>query len=158
MSIERIVWFSFHLGCHRSVVLLSVLNVSPPIQTIALMWGSDLASVPLPTKGRSSPTNGPVFPPSSFILPSFTWFYMFFSTSQILLSALSWCSACISVSKGIFLMYPWRKMYTMSTYSSAILFSHNLFLIVLVLDIITNFIFLNFSHSNRWVSYTSFIN
>ena len=35
------VWFSFHLGCHRSAVTRSALNVSPLIQTIALMWGSD---------------------------------------------------------------------------------------------------------------------
>ena len=30
-----------HLGCHRSAVSLSALNVSPLTQTIALMWGSD---------------------------------------------------------------------------------------------------------------------
>ena len=41
---------------------------------------------------------------------------------QVLLSAFSWCSAGTSVSKGVFLMYPWGKMYSMSTYSSAILF------------------------------------
>ena len=80
------------------------------------------ASVPPPTEGRSSPTNTPVFPPSSFILLSFAWFYIFFSTGQVLLSALSWCSACTSVSEGVFLMYPWREMYSTSTYSSAILF------------------------------------
>ena len=79
------------------------------------------ASVTPPTKGRSSPTNTPVFPPSSFVLQSFTWFYIFFSTGQVLLSALSWCSACTSVS-GVFLMYLWREMYSTSTYSSAILF------------------------------------
>ena len=62
------------------------------------------------------------FPPSSFILPSFAWFYISFSTGQVLLSALSWCSSCISVSKGVFLMYLWREMYSMSTSSSAILF------------------------------------
>ena len=33
-----------------------------------------------------------------------------FSTGQALLSALSWCSACISVSQVVFLMYPWREM------------------------------------------------
>ena len=38
-------------------------------------------------------------PPSSFILPSFVWFYIFFS--QVLLSALRWCSACTSVSEGV---------------------------------------------------------
>ena len=34
-------------------------------------------SVPPPTKGRSSLSNTPVFPPSFFILPSFAWFYVF---------------------------------------------------------------------------------
>ena len=41
---------------------------------------------------------------------------------QILLSALNWCSACTSVSEGVFLMYPWREIYSMSTYTSTILF------------------------------------
>ena len=48
----------------------------------------------------------PVSPASSFILPSFVWVYIFFSAGQVLLSALSWCSACTSVSEGVFLMYP----------------------------------------------------
>ena len=61
------------------------------------------ASVPPPAKGRSSPTNTPVFSPSFFILLSFAWFYIFFSSGQVLLTALSWCSACTSVSKVIFL-------------------------------------------------------
>ena len=43
------------------------------------LWGLDPCfSSPL-AKGRSSPTNCPVFLPSSFILPSFAWFYTFFS-------------------------------------------------------------------------------
>ena len=33
--------FSFHLGCHRSAVLLSALNVSPLTQITVPMWGSD---------------------------------------------------------------------------------------------------------------------
>ena len=41
MVVARTVWFSFHLGFHRSAVSLSVLNVSPLTQTLALMWGSD---------------------------------------------------------------------------------------------------------------------
>ena len=41
MATERTVWFSFHLGCHRSAVSLPALNVSPLTQTIALMWGMD---------------------------------------------------------------------------------------------------------------------
>ena len=62
-------------------------------------------------------------PPSSIIPPSFAWLYIFFSTDQVLLSALGWCSACTYVSEGVFLTYPWREMYSMSTYPSAILFS-----------------------------------
>ena len=77
------------------------------------------------------PRAGPVlltliFFPSSFVLPSFACFYIFFSSGQVLLSALSWCSACTSVSEGVFLMYLWREMYSTSTYSSAILFSSQL--------------------------------
>ena len=41
MAVARTIWFSFHLGCHRSAVSLSALNVSPLTQTIALMWGSE---------------------------------------------------------------------------------------------------------------------
>ena len=41
MAVTRTVWFSFQLGCHRSPVSLSGLNVSPLTQTLAPMWGSD---------------------------------------------------------------------------------------------------------------------
>ena len=41
MAAARTVWFSFCLGCHRSAVSLSALNVSPLTQTIAPLWGSD---------------------------------------------------------------------------------------------------------------------
>ena len=83
MGAARTVWFSVHLGCRRSVVSLSALNVSPLTQIIAPVWGSDPCFCSPLTKGRSSPTNTPVFPPSSFILPSFAWFYIFFSTGQV---------------------------------------------------------------------------
>ena len=66
---------------------------------------------------RGKSNNTPVFSPSSFILLSLMWFYIIFSTDQILLSALSWCSACTSVSEGVFLIYPWREMCSTSTYS-----------------------------------------
>ena len=59
----------------------------------------------------------------SFVRPSFVWVCIFFSTGQVLLSTLSWCCACTSMSDGVFLMYPWREIYSMSTYSSTILFS-----------------------------------
>ena len=65
----------------------------------------------------------PVFPPSSFLLLSFAWVCIFFSAGQVLLSALSWCPACTSVSEGVFLMHPWREMCSTSTSSSSILFS-----------------------------------
>ena len=67
-----------------------------------------------------SPT--PVLPPGSFILQSFAWFYVFFSTGQVLLSTLSWCSACTSVSEGILLLYLWRDVLHIHL-SSAILLS-----------------------------------
>ena len=40
MAAARTVWVSFPLGCHRLAVSLSVLNVSPLIQTVAVLWGS----------------------------------------------------------------------------------------------------------------------
>ena len=85
---------SHSISCHRSAVSLSAFNVSPLTQTIALLWGSDPCF-------WSSPTNPPVFPPCSFILLSFVWFDIFFCTSQVLLSALSWCSACTSVCTSL---------------------------------------------------------
>ena len=127
MAVVRTVWFSFHLGCHRSAVSLSALNVSPVTQTVPDVAIGTLLQFP-PSKGRSSPTNPPVFPPNSFALLNFTWFYIFFSTCQVLMSTLSRCSACTSVSEGVFLMYPWREMFSTTTYSSAILFCLNLLL------------------------------
>ena len=118
IAVARTVWFSVHLGCHGSALSLSALNVFPLTQTTALMWGSD-PFFSSPTRwGRSSSTNTPVFPPI-FILLSFAWVYIFFSTSRVHLSVLSWCPAHTSVS-DVFLMYLWREMYSMSTYSSAI--------------------------------------
>ena len=54
-------------------------------------------------------TNTPVFSPSSFVLQSFVWFYIFFSTSQVLLPVLSWCSACTTVSEGVFLIFGGKR-------------------------------------------------
>ena len=68
MAAARTLWFSFHLGCHRSTVPLSALNVSPLTQTVAQCGDQTPTSVPPPTEGRSSPINTPVFPlvPSSY--------------------------------------------------------------------------------------------
>ena len=52
----------------------------------------------------------------------FACFYILFSSGRVLPSALSCCSASTSVSECVVLMYPWREMHSMSTYSSAILF------------------------------------
>ena len=112
MVMARTVWFSLHLGCCRLAVSLSPLNVSPLTQTIARCGDQTPASVPPPAEGRSSPTNTPVFLPISFVLSSFAWFYIFFSTGQVFLSTLSRCSACTSVSESVVLMYPWREMYS----------------------------------------------
>ena len=106
------------------------------------------ASVPPPAEGRSNPTNTPVFPPSSFILLSFAWVYILFSTSQVLLATLSWCSACTFASEGVFLMYPWREMYSTSTYSSAILFSPQNFFMVSYLSKI----FIRNKNFSKWIN------
>ena len=70
------------------------------------------ASVPSPAEGLSCPINSPIFLPNSYVLPSFTWYYVFFSSGQVLLPALGWCSASTSVSEGVFLMYLWREIYS----------------------------------------------
>ena len=88
MAAARTVWFSFLLGCHRSAVSLSA--ISPLTQIIAPVWSWDPCYSSPPHQGRSSPTNTPVFPPSSFILASFVWVFIFFSTGQYpLMSSLS---------------------------------------------------------------------
>ena len=46
-------------------------------------------------------SNYPVFLSRSFILPTFVWLYIFFSGGQVLLPALSWCSASIPVRRCI---------------------------------------------------------
>ena len=113
MPVARTVWFSYHLGCHRSAVSLSAINVSSLTQTIAPLWGiRPLLQLPHPLKAGPVLLT-PVFsPPRSFVVSSFAWFYIFFSIGQVLLSVLSWCSACTSVSEDVFLMYPWREVYS----------------------------------------------
>ena len=101
MAAAWTVWFSFH-GCQRSAVSLSALDVSPLTQDSCPHVGlGPLLQFPHP------PRAGPTllfFPPSSFILLSFARFCIFFSAGQVLLSTLSWCSACISVSEGVILI------------------------------------------------------
>ena len=118
MALARTVWFLFHLGCH----------------TLSLKWFSsdsddcfDVGIRPL-LQFTHWLRAGPVlltlllFP---LVLSSYRVLrgsvYSVYSF-PLVLSTLSWCSACTSVSEGVFLMYLWREIYSMSTYSSAILF------------------------------------
>ena len=87
------------------------------------LWGWDPCFGSVTSRGQVQSYHTPVFSPCSFEILSFAWFYIFFSTGQGLLSALSPCSACTSVSEDLLLTYPWREMYSTSTYFSAILFS-----------------------------------
>ena len=50
MAAARTVGFSFHLGCHRSALSRSALNVSPLTQRSAPMWDRTPASVPPPAR------------------------------------------------------------------------------------------------------------
>ena len=63
MTVARTVLFSFHLGCHRSAVSLSALNVSPLTQTIALMWGSDPCFSSPTCRGQVQSYSHSCFPP-----------------------------------------------------------------------------------------------
>ena len=70
MAAARTVWFSFHLGCHRSALSLSALNVSPLTQTIAPLWGWD-PLLQFPHLPRAGPVllTLPCFP----LVPSSYW-------------------------------------------------------------------------------------
>ena len=131
-------------GCGKNCLILFPFRL-PQVSCFTLSLkclSSDSDSCPFVGTGpllqfphllRAGPVlNTPVFPPSSFILLSFAWLYIFFSAGQVLLSALSWCSACTFVSEGIFLMYLWREMYSMSTYSSNIMFSFGYSVLIMV--------------------------
>ena len=39
IAVAKTVWFSLHLGCHRSAVSVSALSVSRLTQTVVPMWG-----------------------------------------------------------------------------------------------------------------------
>ena len=79
-------------GCSKDYLILVPFRLPQtscftPSLKMFLLWfrllsqcGDQIsASVSPPAEGRSSPTNTPVFPPSSFILSSFMWFYILFS-------------------------------------------------------------------------------
>ena len=64
------------------------------------MWGSDPCFSSPTCQGQVQSYLLSSFAPTSFILLSFVWFYIFFPGVQVLLIALSWCSAGVSVSEG----------------------------------------------------------
>ena len=59
------------------------------------------ASVPPPAEGRSSPTNTPVFPPSSFLLLNFAWFNISFSTGVLMHFCVWRCIPDVSVERDV---------------------------------------------------------
>ena len=120
-------------GCGKDCLIL-IPFMLPQISCFTLSlkyFSSDSDSCPgvgiVPLLQFPHPSReGPVLlilPPGSFVLPSFAWFCIFFSTGQVLLPIFSWCSAFTSVSEGVFLMNPWREVYSTSANSSTILFS-----------------------------------
>ena len=121
MAAARTVWFSFHLGCHRSAVSLSALNVSPLTQTVAPVWGLD------PCFSSPLPWAGPV-PLTVLFFPLVPSSYRALCGSDILFhwSGTPVCSQLVfcmhfSVWRCISDLL-WKEMYSASTYSSAILF------------------------------------
>ena len=125
-----LVWDMY--GCGKDCLIIIILRL-PQISCFTLRleyFSSD--SENYPDVGIGPLLRFPLLPRAGpvlltllfFVLLSFVWFDTFFSTGQVLLSALSWCSACTSVSEGVFLMYPWREIYYTFTYSSAILFPY----------------------------------
>ena len=111
MVTARTVCFSFHLGCHRSAVSLSALNVSPLTQTIAPMWGLDPCFSSPTCWGQVGTTNTPASPASSssyWVLHgsiySFPLVRHFCSLSAGLLHALQtqkYCIPDVSVERDI---------------------------------------------------------
>ena len=127
-------------GCGKDCLILIPFRL-PQIScfTLSLKWFSsdsdncpDVGIGPL-LQFPHPPRAGPFlltllfFPPSSFLLPSFAWVYIFVSVGQVLLSTLGWCSTCTSVSEDVSV----ERMYSPSIYSSAILFSLFFFLLTI---------------------------
>ena len=93
----------------KTILISSVPNNCP-------IWGWD-PCFSSPT--RQGQVQSVFFPTTFFILPRFGCFYIFFTSGQVFLPTVSWCSARSPVSEGVFLIYLWREMYSTSTYSSA---------------------------------------
>ena len=112
---------SHSIYCHRSAVSLLALNVSSLTQIIAPLWGQTPASVPPPAEGNISPTNTPVLPlvPLSYrVLHGSIYSFPLVKYSCLFSAGVLHALLCLKV----FLMYPWRTMFSMAAYSSTILF------------------------------------
>ena len=92
---------------------------SPTASSVSLNWSC--FSSPTHRVQVQSCSLSSSFSLSTFILLSFAWIYIFLSSGQGLLHNLSCCSAMSSASEDVFLMHPWREIYSMPNYSSVIL-------------------------------------
>ena len=106
-----LVWDMY--GCGKDCLIIILLRL-PQISCFTLRleyFSSD--SENYPDVGIGPLLRSPLLPRAGpalltllfFVLLSFVWFDIFFSTGQVLLSPLSWCSACTSVSEGVFRCY-----------------------------------------------------
>lgn len=107
------MWFSLHSDCHRSAVSPSSdsLKCFPSAPTALPRCGvSPLLQLPNPNHSCSLSSS---FSLPSFILPSYLWICIILSGGQGLLLVFSWHS---TASVDVFLMYPWSKRHSTSTY------------------------------------------
>ena len=95
----------------------TVSNASPLSQSIVSMSGSDIRS---PTSLSVGPLLATLLFFPSFLHPT-KFCVDLYVPFQWSLPVFSWCSARSSVSEGVFPKHPWREMYPMFTYFSAIL-------------------------------------
>ena len=112
---------SFRLS-QISSFILQRCQMLPLFPTLLPLYGYLTAAPACPSpECRASPAHSLFFP--SFLHPlSFAWICIFLSSDHGLLPALSWCSVTSSASEDVFLMHPWREMYSSSTISSLPLF------------------------------------
>ena len=137
------MWFSHHSDCHKSVASLSDSLKCFPSLPSNWSWCENLSSASASRLYLHHPQVQVQFHSlcSSFsLLPIKMWMdiYIFLSSGQGDLPVLSWFSVTTSASEEVFLVHPWREMYSTFFYSSTILFT---FLIVLKKKYISFFFF-----------------
>ena len=99
MAAARTVWFSFHLGCHRSAVSLSLKCFSDSDNCPNVGIGT-LLQFPEPAEGMSSPPNTPVSPPTSSsyrVLRGFIYSFPLVRYSCLLLAGVLHALLCLKV-------------------------------------------------------------